>query len=45
MSDAIFIAEKVSGDLAIGDKREIDKASWRKPFGIRAHANVALYQR
>ena len=35
MSDAIFIAEKVSGDLAIGDKREIDKASWRKPFGIR----------
>jgi 8-oxo-dGTP diphosphatase len=35
MSDAIFIAEKVSGDLAIGDKREIDKASWCKPFGIR----------
>ena len=35
MSDAIFIAEKVSGDLAIGDKREIDKATWRKPFGIR----------
>jgi 8-oxo-dGTP diphosphatase len=35
MSDAIFFAEKVSGDLAIGDKREIDKATWRKPFGIR----------
>jgi 8-oxo-dGTP diphosphatase len=35
MSDAIFIAEKVSGDLAIGDTREIDKASWHKPFGIR----------
>jgi 8-oxo-dGTP diphosphatase len=35
MSDAIFFAEKVSGDLAIGDKREIDKASWCKPFGIR----------
>src|SRR6266436_3123191 len=30
MSDAIF-----SGRLAIGDKREIDKATWRKPRGIR----------
>jgi 8-oxo-dGTP diphosphatase len=35
MSDAIFIANKVSGRLAIGDKREIDKATWRKPRGIR----------
>lgn len=35
MSDAIFVAKKVSGRLKIGDKREIDKAMWRKPRGIR----------
>jgi ADP-ribose pyrophosphatase YjhB (NUDIX family) len=35
MSDAIFIAKKASGHLAIGDKREIDRATWRKPRGIR----------
>jgi 8-oxo-dGTP diphosphatase len=35
MSDAIFIAKKASGRLAIGDKREIDRAMWRKPRGIR----------
>jgi 8-oxo-dGTP diphosphatase len=35
MSDAIFIASKASGHLVIGDKREIDKATWRKPRGIR----------
>jgi 8-oxo-dGTP diphosphatase len=35
MSDAIFIAKKASGPLAIGDKKEIDKATWRKPRGIR----------
>src|SRR6476660_7108473 len=35
MSDAIFIANKASGRLAIGDKREIDKATWCKPRGIR----------
>jgi 8-oxo-dGTP diphosphatase len=35
MSDAIFIADKASGRLAIGDKHEIDKAIWRKPRGIR----------
>jgi 8-oxo-dGTP diphosphatase len=35
MSDAIFIASKASGRLAIGDKQEIDKATWRKPRGIR----------
>jgi 8-oxo-dGTP diphosphatase len=35
MSDAIFIANKASGHLAIGDKKEIDKATWRKPRGIR----------
>jgi ADP-ribose pyrophosphatase YjhB (NUDIX family) len=31
MSDAIFIAKKASGTLAIGDKQEIDRASWLKP--------------
>jgi len=35
MSDAIFIANKASGRLVIGDKWEIDKATWRKPRGIR----------
>jgi hypothetical protein len=35
MSDAIFVATKASGRLAIGDKQEIDKAAWRKPRGIR----------
>jgi len=35
MSDAIFIARKATGRLSIGDKREIDRASWRKPRGIR----------
>jgi ADP-ribose pyrophosphatase YjhB (NUDIX family) len=35
MSDAIFIASKASGRLEIGDKNEIDKATWRKPRGIR----------
>src|ERR1700749_991437 len=35
MSDAIFVAEKSSGPLVIGDKKEIDKATWCKPRGIR----------
>ena len=38
MSDAIFVAKKVSGTLKIGDKKEIDKAAWRKPRGIRLTA-------
>jgi 8-oxo-dGTP diphosphatase len=35
MSDAIFLTAKWSGHLTIGDKKEIDKAAWRKPRGIR----------
>jgi 8-oxo-dGTP diphosphatase len=35
MNDAIFIAKRASGRLAIGDKREIDRATWRKPYGVR----------
>lgn len=38
MSDAIFITKKVSGQLKIGDKKEIDKAAWRKPRGIKLTA-------
>lgn len=35
MSDAIFIAKMAKGKLAIGDKKEIDRAAWQKPRGIR----------
>jgi len=35
MSDAIFIAKKATGHLAIGDKKEIDRATWCKPRGLR----------
>src|ERR1700761_8158998 len=35
MSDAIFVAAKATGNLTIGDKKEIDRAVWRKPRGIR----------
>jgi ADP-ribose pyrophosphatase YjhB (NUDIX family) len=35
MSDAIFIAKKASGHLVIGDKKEIDRAIWCKPRGVR----------
>ena len=34
MSDAIFVTAKASGRLTIGDKQEIDKATWRQPRGI-----------
>ena len=35
MSDAIFVTRKARGALTIGDKKEIDKAVWRKPRGVR----------
>ena len=35
MSDAIFITNKTTGLLKIGDKRELDRAAWRKPHGVR----------
>lgn len=35
MSDAIFVAEKVSGRLLIGDRHEIDRVSWRKRRAAR----------
>jgi 8-oxo-dGTP diphosphatase len=38
MSDAIFIAKGAKGRLAIGDKKEIDRAGWHKPRGMRLTA-------
>ncbi len=38
MSDAIFIAKKAKGALSIGDKQEIDRASWCKPRSVRLTA-------
>src|SRR5215471_1874362 len=38
MNDAIFIAKGASGRLSIGDKREIDRADWRKPRSVRLTA-------
>lgn len=35
MDDAVFIAAKASGRLVVGDPRELDRAAWRKPYGIR----------
>ena len=35
MSDAIFITNRAAGVLKIGDRQEIDRASWRKPRGVR----------
>lgn len=35
MSDAIFIARNAKGRLAIGDKKEIDRAMWQKPHRVR----------
>ncbi|MGY3618395.1 NUDIX hydrolase [Bradyrhizobium sp. USDA 10063] len=35
MSDAIFVAKSAKGRLTIGDKREISRAIWHKPRGVR----------
>src|ERR1700754_4944029 len=35
MSDAIFVVTKTTGTLKIGDKKEIDRALWRRPHGVR----------
>ena len=35
MSDAIFLSKKASGPLKIGDKKELDRAEWRKPRGLK----------
>src|ERR1700750_1850120 len=35
MSDAVFVVRKATGSLQIGDKKEMEKAIWRKPRGVR----------
>ena len=35
MNDAIFLSKKASGPLKIGDKKELDRAAWRKPRGLK----------
>jgi 8-oxo-dGTP diphosphatase len=34
MSDAIFLARKVTGSLSIGAPKEIDRAAWRNPWKL-----------
>jgi ADP-ribose pyrophosphatase YjhB (NUDIX family) len=34
MSDAIFIAKDAKGRLEIGDKKELDRAGWQKPYEV-----------
>ena len=43
MSAANFIVNEVSGDLTIGDKHEIDEATWRNPRPPTC-AHAALHQ-
>jgi 8-oxo-dGTP diphosphatase len=38
MSDAIFIAKDAKGRLDIGDKNEIDRAGWQKPYEVNLTA-------
>jgi 8-oxo-dGTP pyrophosphatase MutT (NUDIX family) len=33
MSDAVFLAGKVSGKLVVGDRKELTGAEWKKPHG------------
>jgi ADP-ribose pyrophosphatase YjhB (NUDIX family) len=35
MDDAVFVVAKASGRLVVGDAKELDRAEWRKPYGIR----------
>jgi 8-oxo-dGTP diphosphatase len=34
MSDAIYFIRGAKGNLTIGDRREIDKAEWRRPWKL-----------
>lgn len=45
MSDAIFVAKNARGKLVIGDPKEIDRAVWRKPSGIRLMTATSRYIR
>ena len=35
MSDAIYFTRGSKGTLTIGDRREIDKAEWRRPWKLK----------
>src|SRR5262245_1557887 len=35
MSDAIYFTQGAKGSLKIGDRREIDKAEWRRPRKLK----------
>ena len=35
MSDAIYFTRGARGSLTIGDRREIDKAEWRRPWKLK----------
>ena len=35
MSDAVYFTRGAKGNLTIGDRREIDKAEWRRPWKLR----------
>ena len=35
MSDAIYFTRGAKGTLTIGDRREIDKAEWRRPWKLK----------
>jgi len=46
MNDAIFIAKKATGRLAIGDKKEIDRAVFRRflaPIGNQVIADLGRH--
>ena len=35
MSDAIYFCRQALGKLKVGDRHEIDRAEWRRPWGLR----------
>lgn len=35
MSDAIYFCRQAGGKLRVGDRREITRAEWRRPWGVR----------
>jgi 8-oxo-dGTP diphosphatase len=45
MSDAIFIARNARGRLEIGDKNELERAAWKKPYDDVALTPTSRYIR
>jgi hypothetical protein len=35
MSDAIYLCRQAVGKLRVGDRQEIDRAEWRRPWRLR----------